>query len=47
MRFLLIFQEIGGISKTRNRFILNIIQDRGKRKLPLDDVYRQLVRHDS
>jgi hypothetical protein len=22
--------------------ILNIIQDRGKRKLPLDDVYRQL-----
>ena len=27
--------------------ILNIIQDRGKRKLPLDDGYRQLVRHDS
>src|SRR5215475_16183818 len=26
--------------------ILNIIQDRGKRKLPLDDVYRQLYNPD-
>ena len=26
--------------------ILNIIQDRGKRKLPLDDVYRQLFNPD-
>ena len=25
---------------------LNIIQDRGKRKLPLDDVYRQLFNPD-
>ena len=26
--------------------ILNIIQDRGKRQLPLDDVYRQLYNPD-
>src|SRR2546429_9011517 len=26
--------------------LLNIIQDRGKRKLPLDDVYRQLYNPD-
>jgi len=26
--------------------ILNIIQDRGKRKLPLDDVYRQMFNPD-
>jgi len=26
--------------------ILNIIQDRGKRRLPLDDVYRQLYNPD-
>ena len=26
--------------------ILNIIQDRGKRKLPLDDIYRQLYNPD-
>ena len=31
-----------GIAET----ILNIIQDRGKRKLPLDDVYRQLYNPD-